>query len=81
MEYLCKLTRTPEGGLVLDMFGGSGTTGMACVRTGRPYIIIEQDADYCEIARRRIAWSENTEPPERPLELPEDPPGPLFMDL
>ena len=41
MEYLCKLTMTPAGGLVLDPFAGSGTTGMACARLGRPFIGIE----------------------------------------
>lgn len=54
MEYLCKLTRTPSGGIVLDPYCGSGTTGMAAVKTGRDFIGIELDPDYCEIARRRI---------------------------
>lgn len=54
MEYLCKLTKTPTGGIVLDPFAGSGTTGMACVRTGRPYILIEINPEYVEIAKRRI---------------------------
>ena len=55
MEYLCKLTMTPTGGIVLDLFAGSGTTGMACVRTGRDYVLIEKDESYCEIANKRIA--------------------------
>jgi len=54
MEYLCKLTRTPEGGVVLDPFGGSGTTAVACRNTGRKYILIEKDPHYCEIARARV---------------------------
>jgi len=54
MEYLCILTKTPTGGVVLDPFAGSGTTGMACKKTGRSYILIEKDPDYVEIAKRRI---------------------------
>ncbi len=54
MEYLCKLTKTPTGGIVLDPFAGSGTTGMAAYRTGRRYILIEKEAEYAEIARARI---------------------------
>ena len=54
MEYLCKLTKTPTGGVVLDPFGGSGTTALACINTGRKYILIEKDPHYCEIARARV---------------------------
>jgi len=54
MEYLCKLTSTPTGGIVLDPFAGSGTTCMACKKTGRPFIGIEQDKEYCKIAEARI---------------------------
>jgi len=48
------LTRTPEGGVVLDPFGGSGTTAVACRNTGRNYILIEKDPHYCEIAQARV---------------------------
>ncbi len=58
MEYLCKLTKTPTGGIVLDPFTGSGTTGIACVKTGRQFVGVEKDKDYCEIACKRIE-SEN----------------------
>ena len=54
MEYLCKLTRTPTGGIVLDPFMGSGTTGMACVNTDRNFIGIEMNEEYFEIAKKRI---------------------------
>ena len=54
MEYLCKLTRTPTGGIVLDPFMGSGTAGMACVNTDRSFIGIEMDEEYVEIAKKRI---------------------------
>lgn len=54
MEYLCKLTKTPTGGIVLDPFGGSGTTALACIKTGRKYVLIEKEQEYVEIARQRI---------------------------
>jgi len=43
------------GGVVLDPFMGSGTTGIACVKTGRSFIGIEIDKGYFEIAQKRIA--------------------------
>jgi DNA modification methylase len=53
MEYLIK-TYTNEGDTVLDFTMGSGTTGVACVNTGRKFIGIELDEGYFEIARNRI---------------------------
>ncbi len=44
-----------EGNTVLDPFMGSGTTGVACVNTGRSFIGIELDAQYFKIAEERIA--------------------------
>jgi site-specific DNA-methyltransferase (adenine-specific) len=40
--------------VILDPFLGSGTTGVACVNTGRKFIGIEMDAKYFEIAKQRI---------------------------
>ena len=58
MRYLVRLTKTPTGGVVLDPFMGSGTTGCACVLEGREFIGIEKEAEYVEIAEKRIAyWS------------------------
>jgi len=54
MEYLCILTKTPTGGTVLDPFGGTGTTGMACKKTGRDYILIEKEPEYVKIAQARL---------------------------
>jgi len=54
MEYLCTLTNTPTGGVVLDPFMGSGTTGVACKNTGRDFIGIEREAEYIEIARAKL---------------------------
>lgn len=53
MEYLIR-TYTNEGETVLDNCMGSGTTGVACVRTGRNFIGIERDEGYFKIARERI---------------------------
>ena len=53
MEYLIK-TYTNEGETVLDFTMGSGTTGVACVNTGRKFIGIELDTGYFEIAKNRI---------------------------
>lgn len=57
MEYLITLV-TPRGGIVLDPFAGSGTTGCAAARLGFDAVLIEREAEYVEIARRRVAyWS------------------------
>ncbi len=45
---------TDTDATVLDPFTGSGTTGVACMQTGRNFIGYEIDPKYCEIARRRI---------------------------
>lgn len=54
MQYLVKLTKTPTGGVVLDMFAGSGTTGLACQNEGRDYILIELDPHHGQIIERRL---------------------------
>jgi DNA modification methylase len=57
MRWLVRLI-CPPGGTVLDPFLGSGTTGIAAALEGFAFIGVEQDAEYLEIARRRIAhWS------------------------
>lgn len=53
MRWLCRLI-TPKGGLVLDPFMGSGSTGVACSREGLRFIGIERERAYFEIAKRRI---------------------------
>jgi site-specific DNA-methyltransferase (adenine-specific) len=45
----------PVGGIVLDPFAGTGTTGVAAVREGRRAILIEQEEHYAEVARRRTS--------------------------
>lgn len=51
----CILAGCPAGGTVLDCFGGAGTTGLVADRLQRNAIMIELNAAYAEIARRRIA--------------------------
>lgn len=53
-EYLIR-TYTNEGDTVLDFCMGSGTTGVACVQTGRKFIGCDNVPEYVEIAKRRIA--------------------------
>lgn len=61
MRWLLRLV-TPPGGVVLDPFLGSGTTGIAAALEGFRFVGIERDPDYVEIARRRIAyWAEHGE--------------------
>lgn len=45
---------TAECGIILDPFMGSGTTGVACLGTGRSFIGIEKDPNYFQIAKKRI---------------------------
>jgi site-specific DNA-methyltransferase (adenine-specific) len=52
-EYLIR-TYTNEGDTVCDITMGSGTTGVACVQTGRHFIGIEIDKGYFDIAEKRI---------------------------
>jgi DNA modification methylase len=51
----CLLASCPAGGIVLDPFVGSGTVAIVARRLGRGFVGIELNADYCRIARRRIA--------------------------
>ena len=50
IRYAC-----PDGGLVLDPFAGSGSTGEAALLTGRRAVLIEGDERYCESIARRLA--------------------------
>ena len=62
MKYLIRLI-TPPGGVVLDPFNGSGSTGCAAVELGYEYIGCELDPAYVEIARKRIeAWFQHSNP-------------------
>jgi site-specific DNA-methyltransferase (adenine-specific) len=58
MRYLCRLV-TPKGGVVLDPFMGSGSTGKAAIEEGLNFVGIEMDQDYFEIAKSRIQMTVN----------------------
>lgn len=55
MRYLCRLV-TPPGGLVLDPFCGSGSTGKAAVLEGFRFVGIERETEYAQVAMRRL-WN------------------------
>jgi len=59
MEYLLELT-TSAGGVIIDPFMGSGTTGIAAKNLGREFIGIEINQEYFDIAKQRI---DNAQPP------------------
>lgn len=67
LEYLVR-TYTNEGDTVLDFTMGSGTTGHACVNTGRNFIGIEKEQNYYDIASARLERAAAT---ERQLEIAE----------
>ena len=56
MRWLVRLV-TPPGGVVLDPFMGSGTTGMAAVGQGFRFVGCELDADHLQISRARVEWA------------------------
>lgn len=56
MAWLVRLV-CPPGGVVLDPFAGSGTTGLAAMREGCDAILIEREPDHADDIRRRIAWA------------------------
>lgn len=65
-EYLIK-TYSNEGDTVLDPCMGSGTTGVACMNTGRNFIGIEKEENYYKIAEQRILTTVPLDEPSTPL--------------
>lgn len=59
MRWLVRLV-CPQGGIVLDPFMGSGSTGVACVQEGMRFVGIDMDEHYCEIANTRISKEADT---------------------
>jgi len=51
----CIKAGCPEGGIVLDPFGGSGTVGLVAERLGCNWVLIDLSPEYCEMAERRTA--------------------------
>lgn len=54
MAWCMEQAKVPEGGTVLDPFMGSGTTAIACIRTGRKFIGVERDPAHFKTAVERI---------------------------
>lgn len=57
MRWLVRLV-TPPGGIVLDPFAGTGTTGEACLEEGFRYILIEREEDYIKLIHQRFSRRE-----------------------
>ena len=53
LSYLCRLI-TPPGGLILDCYAGSGSTGLAAIREGFRCVLVERNPEYFDIACARI---------------------------
>jgi DNA modification methylase len=51
---LAILVYSDPGNVVLDPFGGTGTTGLSAIKTGRRYILIEKDETFCKFAKDRL---------------------------
>jgi site-specific DNA-methyltransferase (adenine-specific) len=82
IQYLVRLV-TPKGGLVLDPFAGTGTTGEACIREGMRATLIEREEEYQADIRRRLKLA-MAGPDERVRETnkaknPNPDLGPLFQ--
>jgi len=54
LAEICVKAGAPEGGRVLDPFGGAGTTALAADRLGRDAVIVELNEEYADIAERRL---------------------------
>lgn len=77
MEWCIRQAKVPAGGLILDPYMGSGTTGVAAVRMGHPFTGIEIEPRYFDTACRRIA-AELARPR---LPLPEPVKRPVQADM
>jgi site-specific DNA-methyltransferase (adenine-specific) len=62
MRWLVRLV-TPKGGVVLDPFAGTGTTGVAAIREGMDAILIEREAEYVADIQRRLAMLSGLDTP------------------
>jgi hypothetical protein len=62
MRWLVRLAKPPSGGVILDPFMGSGSTGVACVMEGARFIGIEREPEYLRIAEARIKRATRCEP-------------------
>lgn len=79
----CIKAGCPEGGIVLDPFGGSGTTALVAASLGRRATLIELNPDYCQLAKARIeagfmGKDEGARHMTKALGRVDEHPGPLF---
>ncbi len=65
IKELAKLLKMPQNTLILDMFAGSGTLGVACEQLKIPYILIEKEEEYCDIIRARVAAANEPDKPAK----------------
>jgi site-specific DNA-methyltransferase (adenine-specific) len=61
MKWLCRIC--PKGGVILDPFTGSGTTGVAALELGYSFIGIELSPHYFEVAKNRLDQVNQNTPP------------------
>jgi site-specific DNA-methyltransferase (adenine-specific) len=80
MRWIARLV-TPKGGVVLDPFNGSGSTGCACVWEGFDYIGIELDAEHVETSKARIAAALEHAGKLTVDDIPDDLPDPVQLGL
>ena len=57
MRWCCRLIGGQKGSVILDPFGGSGTTGAAAILEGFDCILIEREAEYLPIIEGRLRWA------------------------
>lgn len=82
MAWLCKLV-TPPGGVVLDPFAGTGSTGLAAQREGFSAILVEREPKHVEDIRLRLEHAAGRAPHTKALKArnkPKPPPSDLFGD-
>lgn len=81
MDWLCRLVKQPEYNLLLDPFGGTGTTAIGAIKNRMGYVVIEQEPEYVEAIKHRIAtYTGQPEPPVK-AKLNGKPPEPKQMSL
>lgn len=64
MEYICRLSETPNKGIVFDPFTGSGSTAVAAIKTGRGFVGVELEEKSFEIAKLRIEHAYKNKKPK-----------------
>ena len=70
IKYLVGILKMPQNTLLLDMFAGSGTMGVACEQLKIPYILMEKEEEYCDIIRARVAAANQPDKPTKKKKTP-----------